>query len=120
MVSGNWEAPPGRVPGSLLPAELEQAFQFPQAMGTAHAVAGNMRHPEVGLSAIMHDNAHGLEHHVSTTPADPEVHQQTFTRNMQPVELASGPETGPIHVDGPGTDHGLPDMLPRSAEPAGQ
>jgi len=89
-------------------------------MGTAHAVAGNMRHPEVGLSAIMHDNAHGLEHHVSTTPADPEVHQQTFTRNMQPVELASGPETGPIHVDGPGTDHGLPDMLPRSAEPAGQ
>ncbi|MCY4185529.1 MAG: hypothetical protein OXC82_13805 [Rhodobacteraceae bacterium] len=82
-------------------------------MGTANAVAGKMRHPEAGLLAIMHGNVHGLEHDITTTPANPEVRQQPCRSNMQPVEPAPGPETSPIHVDDPDTYRRLPDMLPR-------
>ncbi|MCY4308661.1 MAG: hypothetical protein OXC57_10355 [Rhodobacteraceae bacterium] len=53
------------------------------------------RQHEAGLPTIMHGNAKSLEHHITTTPSDPEVHQQTCTRDMQPVEPAPCPETGP-------------------------
>ena len=109
----------GKVSGPLLPAELEQVFQFPQDIDTANAVAGNMRHPEAGLPAIMHDNTKGLEHDIITPPANPEVRQKTCARNMQPVEPAPDPYAGFIHVDDLGTNQSLPDMLIKLAETAG-
>jgi len=109
----------GKVPGPLLSAEPEQVLQFPRDMRTAYAVAGNMRHHEAGLPAVMDTNAQGLRHDIATTLADPEVFQQTCARNMQPVETALDPKTCFIHVNDPGTIRRLPDMPIKLAETAG-
>jgi len=63
------------MPETILDNVVVTVPGLPRDMATAHAVAGKMRHPEAGLPAIMHDNAHGLSHRVTTIPADPEVHQ---------------------------------------------
>jgi len=68
--------------------------RFPVSSGYGHGKCRDRQH-EAGLPAIMHGNAKSLEHHITTAPSDPEVHQQTCTRDMQPVEPAPRPETGP-------------------------
>ncbi|MCY4185092.1 MAG: hypothetical protein OXD45_07245 [Rhodobacteraceae bacterium] len=70
----------GKVPGPILPAGLEQVFQLPQDIGTAHTVAGNMRHPEAGLPAIMYGNAKCLEHDITTPPCQSRSVSETVCR----------------------------------------